>query len=302
MFTLCGRPGAYVHLVSGAPESRAAVFTSQPQAIEVFQAGAWWAGELLGWRHGGDGSCQVRVRVTLGGVAESAWMDLGALRLPERSPAVATEPAAPDGSATQKLPRASTAARREGPVAGSAVTATMPAVRDVAVGPTAKRSGGRRRAPEVPEPVAAPAALRSGGRRRAPDGPETVVAAASSAPRPGGRRRAPEDVDAPEQQIAEPAHAAGRHRAALPGDAGRHRRADTGLIPAVAESAPVGALPAPHRAGTRLDDTFGGRARPPRASAVTSAAESDLLTRPMRLSDHVPHARRPRVDGSLAEV
>jgi hypothetical protein len=30
--------------------------------------------------------------------------------------------------------------------------------------------------------------------------------------------------------------------------------------------------------------------------------EPDLLTRPMRLTDLVPHSRRPRVDGSLAGV
>src|SRR4051795_12946872 len=64
-------------------ENRAAVFTSQPQAVEVYQAGAWWAGELLGWRHDANGSCQVWVRVVLGGVEETAWTDLASLRLPE---------------------------------------------------------------------------------------------------------------------------------------------------------------------------------------------------------------------------
>jgi hypothetical protein len=56
-------------------ENRAAVFTSQPQTVEVYQAGTWWAGELLGWRHDADGSCQVWVRVVLGGVEETAWTD-----------------------------------------------------------------------------------------------------------------------------------------------------------------------------------------------------------------------------------
>ena len=41
-------------------------------------------GELLGWRHDADGSCQVWVRVVLGGVEETAWTDLATLRLPER--------------------------------------------------------------------------------------------------------------------------------------------------------------------------------------------------------------------------
>ena len=294
-------------------KSRAAVFTSQPQAVEVFQAGAWWAGELLGWRHADDGSCQVRVRVTLGGVDEMVWMDLAGLRLPERPPAVAQPTATSDGPATQKLPRASSAARRERPAAAhSPVTAHMPTVRDLSVA-TTPRSGGRRRAPEAPETEAVPATPRSGGRRRAPEGPATVVAAASPAPRPGGRRRAPEDADAAVQgadaalQRADPAaglSAAGRHRAALPIDAGRHRKADTGMLPPVTDSVPAGPLVAPRPPVTRLDDTFGGRARAARPSAVasTGAPEPDLLTRPMRLSDNIPHARRPRLDGSLTGV
>src|SRR5829696_8733889 len=57
-FTLCGHFTAYGRRVSGAMENRAAVFTSQPQAVEVYQAGAWWAGELLGWRHDTNGSAQ----------------------------------------------------------------------------------------------------------------------------------------------------------------------------------------------------------------------------------------------------
>ena len=93
-FTLCGRSSAYGRRVSGAMENRAAVFTSQPQAVEVYQAGAWWAGELLGWRHDANGSCQVWVRVVLGGVEETAWTDLTTLRLPERHLAVAAQPAA----------------------------------------------------------------------------------------------------------------------------------------------------------------------------------------------------------------
>ncbi len=225
-------------------ESRAAVFTSQPQAVEVFQAGAWWSGELLGWRHEADGTCQVSVRVTLGGIEETAWMDLTGLRLPERHLAVAPEPAvAGDASSTQKLPRASSAARRGRPAPGhSAATASMPAVRDLSVVPAGPRSGGRRRAPEAPETVTAPASPRSGGRRRAPEGPETVVAAAASAPRSGGRRRAPEvgEQAAPlEDAAASAAAAAGRHRAAMAVDPGRHRKADTGLFPVIKDSTPA---------------------------------------------------------------
>ena len=282
-------------------ESRAAVFTSQPQAVEVYQAGAWWSGELLGWRHESDGTCQLRVRVTLGGIEETAWMDLTGLRLPERHLAVAPEPAvAADPSSTQKLPRASSAARRERPALGHpAATASMPAVRDLSVVPSGARSGGRRRAPEASETVAAPASPRSGGRRRAPEGPETVVAAAVSAPRSGGRRRAPEVSDPVEPlEDAAASAAAGRHRAALAADPGRHRKADTGLFPAIKDStAKTVAVPA---AVTRLDDTFGGRPRS--AWSAMGEPQPELLTRPMRLSDQIPHARRPRLDGSLSGV
>ena len=172
-FTLCGGSDAYGRHVSGAMESRAAVFTSQPQAVEVYQAGAWWSGELLGWRHEADGTCQVSVRVTLGGIEETAWMDLTGLRLPERHLAVAPEPAvAGDASSTQKLPRASSAARRGRPAPGhSAATASMPAVRDLSVVPAGPRSGGRRRAPEAPEAVTAPASPPLGRQASRPGGP-----------------------------------------------------------------------------------------------------------------------------------
>jgi hypothetical protein len=176
----------------------------------------------------------------------------------------------------------------------------MPAVRELSVVPNAPRSGGRRRAPEPPETVAVPAAPRSGGRRRAPEGAETVVAAAA-APRSGGRRRAPEvteDVSMIAESPSAMASVAGKHRAALAADAGRHRTADTGLFPAVTDTPPALTVAAP--AVTRLDDTFGGRPRS--AWAAVGEPQPELLTRPMRLSDQVPHARRPRLDGSLTGV
>lgn len=283
------------------------MFTSQPQAVEVYQAGAWWAGDLLGWRHRVDGSCQVWVRVTLGGVEETAWMDLAGLRLPERHPTVAPEPAAvADPASTQKLPRASSAGWRERPAAAqSAATASMPIVREPSAEPATARPGGRRRVPEsvgTPAAGVAPVVPGSGGRRRAPEGAEPVATAVASAPRTGGRRRAPEivDADGPGSDRDMPAaSAAGRHRAALPVDAGRHRGADTGVLPAVQNSVPAGPVGAPAAPPARLDDTVGGRAR----SVWTSVGEPEpeLLTRPMRLSDQ-PHARRPRLDGSLTGV
>jgi hypothetical protein len=267
-------------------ENRTAVFASQPQSVEVYQAGAWWAGELLGWRHDDGGSCQVWVRVVLGGVEETAWTDLAALRLPERHLSVAPEPGAvADAATTQTLPRASS--RREGSALTEAgETASMPMLRDLAV-----ISGG---------------APRPGGRRRAPEGPETVAAPVPSSPRSGGRRRAPESAleTATADAVAAGSVAVpvGRHRASTPADAGRHRAADTGLLPAVTEvaSALSGAVPVPPARSARIEDTFGGRTRG--AWIAAGEAEPELLTRPMRLSDRIPHARRPRLDGSLTGV
>jgi hypothetical protein len=258
------------------------VFSSEPQAVEVFQAGAWWAGELLGWRHHSDGTCQVQVRVALGGVEETAWTDLAGLRLPERHLTVAPDVA--DGPRTQELPRVADSrsrAARAGGEGDAAATASMPMVRDLSVVDGAPRPGGRRRAPETGETAAvAPVVVtRPGGRRRAPEtgempavtpavasratgrrrAPETGEIAVAPAPRPGGRRRAPET---------------GEISAVVPG---RHRTADTGLFPPVTDSAPSW-------------------------SGAGGTAEPDLFTRPMRLSDQLPHARRPRVNGSLTGV
>jgi hypothetical protein len=299
------------------------VFTSQPQAVEVYQAGAWRAGELLGWRHDANGTCQVWVRTVLGGIEQAAWTELSGLRLPERHLTVASEPSAraepspvADASITQKLPRASSARECSGK-SDAAATASMPVVRDLSVvGGGASRRGGRRRAPEGPEgpegpetvAVAAVAALaepRPGGRRRAPESSETVVAAAPSFPRPGGRRRAPEDpagVELTEVVTCAPVVPdAGRHRAAAPVDPGRHRKADTGLFPIVTDVAPAAPAPsAPPVPSPRPEDTFGGRTRS--AWSAVGEPQPELLTRPMRLSDRIPNARRPGLDGSLTGV
>jgi hypothetical protein len=297
-FTLCGRSTAYGRHVSGAMENRAAVFTSQPQAVEVYQAGAWWAGELLGWRHDADGSCQVWVRVVLGGIEETAWTDLATLRLPERHLSVAA-PASVRGPATQEMSvaRHPSGRRPRSADVDPGATASMPKMRELSVVPDtaspATSTGGRRRAPEE-----APAS--SGGRRRAPED-----APASS----GGRRRAPEGAAASADAPSPAAPSPGRHRAA--GDPGRHRTADTGLFPAVAQ-APRPARPEtavgqasrparPEPAAARVSRP----ARPEPAAASSRDAwtapegmEADLLTRPMRLSDHM-QSRRPRLGGSL---
>jgi hypothetical protein len=138
-FTLCRGSDAYGRRVSGAMENRAAVFTSKPQAVEVYQAGAWWAGELLGWRHAADGSCQVWVRVVLGGVEETAWTDLETLRLPERHLAMAPEPASAARAEREQSVARHPSSRREhrADVGASATTSTatttMTMVRDLSV-------------------------------------------------------------------------------------------------------------------------------------------------------------------------
>jgi hypothetical protein len=274
-------------------ENRAAVFTSQPQAVEVYQAGAWWAGELLGWRHDANGSCQVWVRVVLGGIEETAWTDLATLRLPERRLEMVAEPT-PSRYAppTQEMSVARHPSGRRARSAEGDATSGMPMVRELSVVPDAPSVGGRRRAPE--ELTAAT----SGGRRRAPE--ESEVASS------GGRRRAPEPVAAEFPAVP---RSPGRHRAAA--DPGRHRTADTGLFPVVVGGA--GAPPAadqPATAGAGRWTVPAAREASPVESlpsprdnwTAPDGLDAELLTRPMRLSDQIPHSRRPRLDGPLRKV
>jgi len=282
-FTLCGRPNAYGRHVSGVMENRAAVFTSQPQAVEVYQAGTWWAGELLGWRHAADGSCQVWVRVVLGGIEETAWTDLATLRLPERHLSVAAA-ASPRGPATQEMSVARHPSGRRARAADGDSTGGLPRVPELSVVQDLPSTGGRRTAAET-------AQFASVGRRRAPEATEAPAAPATGrrrAPEPapassGGRRRAPEVATA-----SGPPAATSVPRAATPmsGAAGRHRApgaVDTGLMPAVS------AAPRPAPAGR-------GQSR--EAWTAPDGMEAELLTRPMRLSDHM-QSRRPRLGGSL---
>jgi hypothetical protein len=108
---------------------------------------------------------------------------------------------------------------------------------------------------------------------------------------------------------------AGRHRATgapgAPGDPGRHRTADTGLLPVVSDTAeprsdvrsqqpaPRGPRSAPPVHRPRPEGAY---ERVREGWTAPAGMEPELLTRPMRLSDHAPHARRPRVDGSVAGV
>jgi hypothetical protein len=248
-------------------ENRAAVFATQPQAVEVYQSGAWWPGELLGWRHGTDGSCQVWVRVVLDGREESAWTDLSSLRLPESHLAVGSQSAAPvpaarEVSVTRGAP--ARAGARDLPV-----TVSLPAVRDRSVA-AGRVSGGT---------------SRTGGRRRAPEtGPLTAVPAFVAEPAP--------DVTAGSTR--------GRHRAtAVPG---RHRAADTGMLPVITAAprrvSAAADLPVPRSA--HAEESYAAPSQDHWSSAPDP--EPELLTRPMRLGDLAPHARRPRLDGFLAGV
>jgi hypothetical protein len=155
-------------------ESRAAVFTSQPQAVEVYERGSWLPASMLGWRHDGDGACSAWVRVEFAGVVEDAWVELTRLRLPE-SPARHLALARPPRSA------------QVGASQDAGETQQLPLVREGAAPPAGRRvpSGGRRRAPETGELPAAAAA------------PGAVVAGQAAVP---GRHRAPAEQ--------------GRHRAA----------------------------------------------------------------------------------------
>lgn len=276
-------------------DSRAAVFTSSPQSVEVFQAGTWWSGELLGWRHDASGACQVWVRVVVGGVEETAWIDLAALRLPGYD-SPSAEPGRIDSRVKQELPPAqAVSALRGRPVDGAVPTTTttttttaLPLIRDELAALAAQAVDG---APAPPISVTRP-----GGRRRAPEGADVQVVAAASVPVPAGRHRAPDDE-------------------------GRHRAADTEVFAAVSDetdqlpavTADVAPAIEPRRAARphagaswavpsarapRAEESYG------RSEVCTGRIEPepDLLTRPMRLSDLAPHARRPRVSGSRSSA
>jgi hypothetical protein len=269
-------------------DSRAAVFTSSPQSVEVYQAGTWWSGELLGWRHDASGTCQMWVRVVVGGVEEAAWIDLAALRLPERELPPVTAPGRIDARVKQELPTAQAVSALRGRAVSTdaATTAALPMVRERR--PTVAARG------STPAGTAVPA--RPSGRRRAPEVDDVAVADPTAVPVPVGRHRAPRDE-------------------------GRHRAADTEVFTAVPDETdrssalPADAQPAaeprravrPH-AGMGRSVPSARAARPEESSGRSEVCtgridvEPDLLTRPMRLSDLAPASRRPRVGGSVPGV
>lgn len=58
-------------------------FAGPPQPVEIHHRGIWYSGELLGWRHDGDGRVVARVRCVVDGLRHSTWKDLTELRLPD---------------------------------------------------------------------------------------------------------------------------------------------------------------------------------------------------------------------------
>lgn len=174
-FTLCVWFAAYGRGVSSVVQQRAAIFTSRPQVVEVFQSGAWWPGQLLGWRHDESGACQVQVRVVLDGREESAWTDLSALRLPERRLSVASGPSLPADA--ERLPaRGGAVLRNVSAPVDPSETVSLPMIRERSPNHPA---GGRRRAadtgtlPVVPgsEAQAQATEAPARGRHRAPADP-----------------------------------------------------------------------------------------------------------------------------------
>jgi hypothetical protein len=84
-----------------AGQEATSAFAGEPQPVEVYHRGIWYLGELLGWRHEGDGRCLARVRCVVDGLRHSAWKDLADLRLPEP---IAPEPE-PDDAAQSDATR-----------------------------------------------------------------------------------------------------------------------------------------------------------------------------------------------------
>ncbi|SDC81043.1 hypothetical protein SAMN05660690_2649 [Geodermatophilus telluris] len=161
--------------------SRASVVFRAPQDVEVLLDGTWVPGAMLGWRHDEAGGCEalVRSRDDRSGPlpaadGEGRWLDLAAVRLPERHLALAGEPGAASAadatvSVSTGVPvSAPTVAmavvepvgrpRRAGRRHGGDVTAEQPAVGVVTAGRhRAPADSGRHRAltAEMPAVTAA---------------------------------------------------------------------------------------------------------------------------------------------------
>jgi hypothetical protein len=249
-------------------ENRAAVFTSSSQDVEIYRAGAWWSGSLLGWRHESDGSCRMWVRAVVAGVERTEWTGLGDVRLPERA-------------ALRPVPTGGEVGRDALPG-----TVSLVAVRDPAKDPSDPAAGPSADAGGVADPASG--ARRTGGRRRAPETAEEPTWAAAGRPAgASGRHRAPATAD---------------------DAAGRHRAADTGAFPPVrtGDDQPAGpGRTAPPLRTRRPDGTrTSGPTAPGHRRSVPvvpepagAADDGEFHTRPLRLASSVPRPRSPHGEG-----
>ena len=231
------------------------MFTSQPQAVEVYERGGWLPASMLGWQHDRDGVCSAWVRVEFAGVVEDAWVELTRLRLPESPARHLTLARAP--RATPTVPAATTGA-------DPARTQQLPLVRDSDSPPVGRRvppAGGRRRAPE------------SGA---SPTTSNTTPATAPATP-----ALPPENAD-------QGGPVPGRHRA--PADEGRHRANDTGMLAAVPPGVPA---PGDAQAPSPVRSDLPPAGPVVRGHAVVDL-HAEGLTRPMRLDEGVGTVRRSR--------
>ncbi len=108
--------------------SRAAVVFRSPQDVEVHVDGAWAPGAMLGWRHDERGGCQAQVRWRDGAAGEPTWVDLAAVRLPERHLSLASAEAPADPPAADTPGRGGQAAAPR-PDATVVMAAVQPARR-----------------------------------------------------------------------------------------------------------------------------------------------------------------------------
>src|SRR5689334_19275249 len=60
------RPDPPPTVAAMARDGGTSAFAGEPQPVEVFHRGRWYAGDLLGWRHEDDGRCVARVRCVVG--------------------------------------------------------------------------------------------------------------------------------------------------------------------------------------------------------------------------------------------
>ena len=238
------------------------MFTSQPQAVEVYERGGWLPASMLGWRHDGDGACSAWVRVEFAGVVEDAWVELARLRLPEsparhlalaRAPKVAASSAGAAGESAREV----------------AETQQLPLVREGGVPLMGRRvppGGGRRRAAETGEhAVGLPVPL-------------AVLVQGRSVQ---GRHRAPAEQ--------------GRHRAV---DTGMLAAVTAGAaVTALPNCAETGLpLTEVDACSTRPARSELPPAGPVIRGLAAREVEGDRLTRPMRLDEGVRSARRARRD------